>query len=311
VHGFIANTDYDWYTFLRGLGPLEEVNFWQPSAGQGFGAIPAGSPFFFKLKRARQFIAGFGSFANYSRLPAWLAWDAFGVRNGAPDFETMRRRIEKYRPREKRDPRGEYIIGCLMISQPVFFSESEWIPAPIDWAPNIVRGKTYDLETGDGRRIWEQCKMNANALGVFTIPGSGESIIGDRYGKPILVKPRLGQGTFRISVTDAYGRACAITNEHSLPALDAAHIKPYVETGPHEITNGILLRSDIHKLFDKGYVTVTGEYKFEVSRKLKDDYENGRSYYPLTGKKIQLPAKKSDWPDPVRLQWHNENKFRI
>ena len=61
---------------------------------------------------------------------------------------------------------------------------------------------------------------------------------GDRYGSPLLVRPRLGQGTFRIAVTEAYGRACAITGEHSLPALEAAHIQSYRFGGPHEIANG-------------------------------------------------------------------------
>jgi putative restriction endonuclease len=77
-----------------------------------------------------------------------------------------------------------------------------------------------------------------------------------RYGKPLLVWPRIGQGVFRIAVTDAYGRACAVTGEHSLPALEAAHIRPYAAEGLHDVANGLLLRSDLHRLFDKGYVTV-------------------------------------------------------
>ena len=46
--------------------------------------------------------------------------------------------------------------------------------------------------------------------------------------------------------------------------MDAAHIKPYDQSGPHSISNGLLLRSDIHKLFDKGYMTITNDYKIEV-----------------------------------------------
>jgi putative restriction endonuclease len=79
----------------------------------------------------------------------------------------------------------------------------------------------------------------------------------ERYGTPQLVAPRLGQGAFRVAVIEAYGRACAVTGEHSLPALDAAHIRSYDQEGPHEVRNGILLRADLHRLFDKGYLTVT------------------------------------------------------
>jgi hypothetical protein len=44
------------------------------------------------------------------------------------------------------------------------------------------------------------------------------------FGKPVLIAPRLGQGAFRLQVTDAYGRRCAVTGERTLPALEAAHI---------------------------------------------------------------------------------------
>jgi putative restriction endonuclease len=64
---------------------------------------------------------------------------------------------------------------------------------------------------------------------------------------------------------DAYGRACAVTQEHSLPALEASHIQPYAKDGPHDVRNGVLLRADLHRPFDQGYVTITPEYRLEVS----------------------------------------------
>jgi HNH endonuclease len=75
----------------------------------------------------------------------------------------------------------------------------------------------------------------------------------------------LGQGAFRVSVTDVYQRRCVITQERTLPALEAAHIRPYGDGGGHEASNGLLLRRDIYSLFDAGYVTVTPELRFEVS----------------------------------------------
>jgi putative restriction endonuclease len=104
-----------------------------------------------------------------------------------------------------------------------------------------------------------------------------------RYGEPTLIRPRLGQGAFRISVTDVYDRRCAVTGERTLPLLDAAHIRPYSHGGEHEITNGLLLRTDIHRLFDLGYVTVSSDGKFEVGRRLKEDFENGKYYYAMHG----------------------------
>lgn len=77
---------------------------------------------------------------------------------------------------------------------------------------------------------------------------------GMRYGAEYLMRARLGQGAFRVMVSDAYQRRCAVTGERTLPFLEAAHIRPYTEEGPRVISNGLLLRSDLHTLFDRGYM---------------------------------------------------------
>ena len=55
--------------------------------------------------------------------------------------------------------------------------------------------------------------------------------------------------------------------------------------------NGLLLRRDIHSLFDAGYVTVTPDFRFEVSRRIKEEFENGRHYYALHGQMINAPEE--------------------
>jgi putative restriction endonuclease len=112
-----------------------------------------------------------------------------------------------------------------------------------------------------------------------------------------------------VAVIDAYGRACAVTGEHSLPALDAAHIRSYDQEGPHEVRNGILLRADLHRLFDRGYLTIAPEQRLEVSRRLREDYSNGHSYYPLNGSPVRVPDTKSERPDIEYLRWHNEHGY--
>jgi len=124
-----------------------------------------------------------------------------------------------------------------------------------------------------------------------------------------LVHPRLGQGAFRVSVTEAYNRACAVTEEHSLPALEAAHIRPFAKEGPHGVRNGLLLRADLHRLFEQGYLTVTPDYTLEISDRLRDDYHNGRSYYPLRGSRIAVPKSSVERPTRDFLEWHNQNAF--
>lgn len=73
----------------------------------------------------------------------------------------------------------------------------------------------------------------------------------ERY-RETLSRIRIGQGVFRIMVTSAYDNACEITGDHTLPVLEAAHIKPFSLSGPHSVSDGTLARSDLHKLFDSG-----------------------------------------------------------
>ena len=95
-----------------------------------------------------------------------------------------------------------------------------------------------------------------------------------------------------------------------MPVLQASHIKPYSEDGTHLVNNGMLLRSDVHTLFDAGYITVTPEYKIEVSSRIRTEFENGRDYYALHGKQlVSLPEKPNLRPSPEFLIWHNEHKY--
>jgi len=301
INLYVGITDYDWYLFLSAMPDLAEVNFWQPGGKTRFKALRAGELFLFKLHAPRNFIVGYGVFARESRLPVSIAWEAFGTANGAASLADMRARIAFYR-REGADPRVDYEIGCRMLEQPVFFSESDWIPAPSSWAPNIVSGRTYDTSEEDGRRLWE-------AIAERTPLGSQQGLSESRYGAPTLIHPRLGQGSFRVAVTDVYGRRCAVSGEKTLPILDAAHIRPYAAGGDHEVTNGLLLRTDIHRLFDLGYVTVSNDGRFEVGRRLREDFENGRHYYAMHGQSLTLPDDTRHRPDRDALRWHQTNRF--
>jgi predicted restriction endonuclease len=113
-----------------------------------------------------------------------------------------------------------------------------------------------------------------------------------------------------VLVTDLYERRCAVTGERTLPVLQASHIKPYGQDGPHDPRNGLLLRSDVHTLFDLGYVTVTPDRRFEVSKRIKEEFTNGRDYYALHGQEIRLPIRPDVAPASEYLDWHASNVFR-
>lgn len=216
----------------------------------------------------------------------------------------MRARIARYR---RADPshRSDFEIGCRILTQPFFFDEADWIAVPPSWSPNIVSFKTYNTGEAEGLALWDAVNDRLNRPKF-----SGMAETQARFGEPHLIRPRLGQGAFRVLVTDTYNRRCAITQERTLPALEAAHIRPYGDGGEHETRNGLLLRRDIHSLFDAGYVTVTPDLHFEVSRRIKEEFDNGRHYYELHGKPIFAPADALRRPDPEALRWHNEHGYR-
>jgi putative restriction endonuclease len=313
--GYIGLTDLEWYEFLAAEPRVDEVNFWQPHGGREFRAIAPGGLFFFKLHAPHKAIAGFGFFERFESLPAWLAWDCFGAMNGAPDFESMVERIVRLRGEGATAARaGDFQIGCVMISAPVFFARDEWVAPPADWArTGIQQGKTYDLAYGEGLRIVEACFERAQRAGRYwNVEPATAEIARDapRYGTPMLVHPRLGQGGFSLAVRDAYGGACAVTQEHSLPVLEAAHIRPYHRGGEHRVDNGLFLRRDLHRLFDRGYVTVTPDYTFRVGERLRDEFRNGRSYYGLDGTLIYRPEAERSRPSRELLEWHGREVFK-
>jgi putative restriction endonuclease len=306
MRAYVGITDFDWYSFLGSQPGIEEVNFWKPGGKQGFSALLPGGPFLFKLHAPRNFVVGGGFFIHFSFLPTSLAWETFGRGNGAQSLGEMRARIEKYR--RSGSSTEDYQIGCILLGAPFFLEEHEWIPAPHDWEPNIVQGRSYDLLVSPGRELWEAVQERLESrLPSMPVERVAEPL--GAYGAPVQVRPRLGQGGFRVLVTDAYERRCAMTGERTLPVLDAAHIVPYATAQRHAVPNGLLLRSDLHRLFDKGYVTVTPDLRIQVSRRIREEFANGREYYALAGKEIRLPGRLEDRPDVRALEWHADTVF--
>jgi HNH endonuclease len=249
---------------------------------------------------------GGGFFSRFTLCPLSYAWDAFQYKNGAETFTEMRQRVQRYRRLEAAIGPDE-LIGCILLQQPFFLKPDQWIPAS-DWPRSIVQGTTYDTETFAGQSLWQE--VQARLAQPAPVLDESVSIAAQRFGQPQVKLPRLGQGAFRVIVADAYERRCALSSSRVLHVLDSAHIKPYASSGTHSPTNGMLLRQDIHTLFDLGYITVTPEYKVEISNRMKEEFEKGKEYYSMHGKQINLPNIEQFRPSEKMLAWHNEKIFR-
>jgi HNH endonuclease len=298
----VAVTDNDWFHFLRERKP-DEVNFWQPSARGAFRALQPGEPFLFKLHSPHNYIVGGGFFLKYSVLPASVAWEAFGENNGAGSLTDLRRQIEPYRT-ERHEFDANYNIGCIVLCAPFLLPQDAWLPS--DTIGSVGRRyKSFDVSSPEGRSLWGWLTPHA----ALPPQGTVGEVAGPTLGGLRLVRERLGQGGFRVLVTDAYARKCAVTREKVLPALDAAHIRPVREGGRHRVDNGLLLRSDIHRLFDAGYVTITPDLRFLASPRLTRDFENGEEYIQLSGRRIVPPDRPEERPSREYLEWHADTVF--
>jgi putative restriction endonuclease len=198
--------------------------------------------------------------------------------------------------------KDDWPIGCIVLQQPFFFEPSQWIPAPVDFKKPTQQGKTYDLTSGPGRELFAAVQERLQGM---STPSFAEPVA--MYGDPVLVKRRLGQGAFRMLIADLYEKRCAVTGEKVFPVLQAAHIQPVSAGGTHRLDNGLLLRSDVHTLFDQGYVTVVPDLRLEVSSRLKKDFDNGEHYYQYQGREIWTPT--ADRPNKLFLEWHRDAVF--
>jgi hypothetical protein len=113
------------------------------------------------------------------------------------------------------------------------------------------------------------------------------------------IAQRQGQGAFRAKILDAYGQRCAISGCSAVAVLEAAHILPYRGEHTHRVDNGLLLRSDLHTLFDLGLLWIMDQHKVGIAPSLR-----GTDYEALAGQALRLPERIDHHPNPAHLAQH-------
>ncbi|GAB7533121.1 hypothetical protein PS3A_55370 [Pseudomonas sp. 3A(2025)] len=111
---------------------------------------------------------------------------------------------------------------------------------------------------------------------------------------------RQGQAAFRKKILTAYSAQCAVTGCAIEALLEAAHIIPYLGTQTNVVSNGLLLRTDIHTLFDLGLLWFDPEtLKVGLASVLRQS-----EYNHLENSSIRLPSLQSDYPSTEALRSH-------
>lgn len=117
------------------------------------------------------------------------------------------------------------------------------------------------------------------------------------------LQKRQGQRKFREDLIKVYKGRCAMTGCRVKGVLEAAHIKPYHLSKENNSENGILLRADLHTLFDLNLIVVHPQTK---QIKIKESLQES-SYKRFDGIILQAYQKKIYSPDDCYLEWRYQN----
>jgi putative restriction endonuclease len=325
----VGVTDNRWAAFLRQRADLTEANFWQPSP-HGFKALNPGEPFLFKTKDPKKFrgvdipgysLVGGGFFDEYVELRVSEAWTIWGEANGVATEAELAARAQAYRSGDSDDADPDPTIGYVILRNIFFADHGAERPQPPHWSRNSVTYVKYDASETDPRRDSDYVQDSFAALQAHArvdlgwepdLRGIALEWQGPRFGPPVLVRPRMGQGHFKRAVATAYRNRCAVTCSATFPSLEAAHIRPFAEGGEHAVSNGLLLRTDVHRLYDRGYLSIDPDLRLRVSPQLRAHGWNGVEFYEREESGFQIAPPEDPQLSPSRdaLAWHYETKFR-
>jgi putative restriction endonuclease len=298
----MAPTDLEWFSQLRGITPPKLVNFWTPTPWNVRRLAP-GDRLYFLLKSPIRKVGGYGAFSHYENLPVSQAWQKYGLGNGVQSLAELVLRTSSYvENRTLRGPVGsETEIGCILLSKVVFLDDADFF-VPEDegfsFPRQVVKMKYFD--TPSPLLALSKQAQPQSSIAPFQLVSTPQKL--KRQGLNVV---RSGQSRFRNAVLDVYGRRCAISGESTEEIIEAAHIQPYAGPQSDHLQNGIALRTDLHRLFDAGLLTIDSDSKIKIS-----DFVKSAHYLAFDGQLVRLPEDEHHKPSSEALEFHRLRVFR-
>lgn len=287
----ISPTDNNWFYFNKSLSQSNSINFWTPTPWN-VRRLKPGDRLYFMLKSPIRLIGGFGIFREYENNTIPTAWNKYGLGNGVNSKSELINRLNKYLAKHTSKDAGlkSHEIGCIVLDECEFWEDDQFIDIDStthDFKRNIVKIKYYD----------EYDNIRSNFKSLVRDSGEFEMVTNEKKQKKRSNQTvRIGQSEFRTKLIRAYQAKCCVTGDKCEELLEAAHIQPYLNRESNHIQNGLLLRVDFHKLFDKGLFNIDNQYRVRISRLIKSSY-----YQSFDSKMISLPSNENFHPSKVAL----------
>lgn len=283
----IAVTDPNWFNFLKNNDLHSNVNFWQPTY-QRLNRINEGDRVYFKIKGER-IIAGYGEFVEQRELTVNEAWRDFGQRNGCEIKKDFINIINQKLHQHSQRIANERRIGSIVLNNCVYLDTFIVINDTV-WNPRATKSFRY-MKDGEKHPVTKRERITDFQL-----------VKGPRTQKTTTTNTRSGQSDFSSRIRRAYNNTCCISGETIPELLEAAHIQEYKSKDSQHVQNGLLLRVDLHRLYDSGLIFINDKYEIQVSSKL-----NGTIYEIYRNRSINYHKDKRYKPSKDALMSRLQN----
>ena len=293
----ISPTDNNWFSNLRKEKVVDDINFWTPTPWNL--KFNEGDRWYFMLKSPIRKIGGGGYIKEYHNLTVEQAWNKYGVKNGFYSKGDFIKSLGKHKSKnslDRNELEGSTIIGCIILRGAVFLNDDQYIDLEdykeINFSPNIVKYKRFN----DDKDFLLEGVLKGN---IYNNDSDFEPLEPDTKKKKVIseIIRREGQSEFKAALVEIYSGQCCITGESTPELLEAAHIQPYLSSKSNHLQNGLLLRTDIHKLFDKNLLFIDRSYKVRIS-----SYVKSLDYQHLNGRAISMPKNHEFYPSLSALE---------